>query len=712
MKDPGPRILDPRPRPRMHGIEGFLRDLALALCAAGLLGALLRRLNQPAVLGYLLAGALIGPNVPLPLVASQETVQTLSELGVVLLMFSLGLEFSVRKLIRVGVPAALVTAADVGLMVWLGYQAGRFFGWSAQESVFAGGVIAISSTMIVARTFAEEDVEPRTKELVYGILVLQDVAAILLIALLAGAGAGSATDGVAIQAGGVALGALKLVAFLLVLAAGGLLVVPRLVRAVVHTQNREMLVVSTVGIAFALAIFAKAFGYSAALGAFLAGSLAAESGEGRILERLVRPLRDLFGAIFFVAIGMLIDPTLIAAHWRAIVALAALVLLAKTVGISLACLWTGNGVRNSVRAGMSLAQIGEFSFLVAAAATGGVGGEAPSFLVSVAVGVCVLTTVTTPWMVRASDPVSRFVERALPRGLRSMLALYEVRLRRLRSGLSGRRSWSRMRRLSVLVCLDAALLAGLLIGVSLSLDSLVAGTRRYAGLPEPWARWAIVTLTFLAALPFVAGIVRAARELGLLLAAESRRGSRSRSGRGILLAGLELALLAAVGLPLFALTQPFLALVPDAPILAAALGLAAVAAWFGARARDLRAHAGSEMLLEALSVTSSDRGGSAVRQARELFPDLRELVPFEIAPDHGAVGHDLAALDLRRRTGVAVVSIQRGADSLPLPNGAESVGEGDVLVLSGAPAAIEAACAVLRNGPRESAPSEGARAAA
>jgi CPA2 family monovalent cation:H+ antiporter-2 len=277
-------------------------DLATVLGVAALTTLLFRRLKQPVVLGYLLAGLIVGPNVPIPLVAAPENVQTLAELGVILVMFSVGLEFDFRKLAREGLPAVVLGVFQAGVTTWLGFLAGRALGWGIQESTLVGAALAVSSTMIIAKLFQEQGGGDGFRGLVLSVGLLQDLYAILLLAGMDTSSAASGGIGWALARVGLFLAGL--------LALGGLLLPPLLRWAADHGRD-ETLLVASVGACFTCAVMAAKSGCSPALGAFGAGMLAATSRRGRPIERLVLPLRDMFGAIFFVAVGMLLDPRLL-----------------------------------------------------------------------------------------------------------------------------------------------------------------------------------------------------------------------------------------------------------------------------------------------------------------------------------------------------------------------------------------------------------------
>src|SRR6266550_7322507 len=464
----------------MQDAHAFLTSLTVVLAVAAVTTVVFQRLRQPVVLGYIIAGLIVGPHVPIPLVADPNVVQTLSELGVILLMFSLGLEFSLRKLMAVGPTAGLTALLQSSLMVWLGFTIGRLFGWTTLESLFAGAVIAISSTTIIAKAFEEQGIRGKLRELVVGVLIVEDLIAVLLMAVLTAIASGSG-----LAAGPLAATIGRLAAFLVGLVGFGLLLVPRAIRAISRLNRRETTLVASIGICFTIALLAQAFGYSVALGA-LAGSLVAESGEEKQIERLVEPVRDVFGAVFFVSVGMLIDPALVARHWPAVVVLTAAVVIGKVVGVSLGAFLTGSGMRTSVQAGLSLAQIGEFSFIIA-----GLGlalHATREFLYPVAVAVSALTTLLTPWMIRASEPIAAWVDRKLPRPLQTFGALYGSWLEELRSRRPAATAMTGLRRLLRLLVLDATLIAALIMVTSASMRGVVAFARDRVGLPELVAR--------------------------------------------------------------------------------------------------------------------------------------------------------------------------------------------------------------------------------
>src|SRR5712671_308204 len=295
----------------MHG-AAFLQDLAVVMIVAGLVTIICHRFKQPVVLGYIIAGVIIGPHTPpFPLIRDKETIDTLSELGVILLMFSLGLEFSIRKLRQVGGTAFIAAFLEILLMVWIGYEIGRLFGWSIMDSIFLGAMLSISSTTIIVKALADlGKTKEHFAEFIFGILIIEDLLAIVMIAMLSGI---AMTGTLSVTNLGVTVG--KLVIFLVFVLVIGLIAVPPLLGYVAKFKSNEMLLITVLGLCFGSSLLAAKLGYSVALGAFIIGAVVAEARQIHRIEILTEPIRDMFSAVFFVAIGLLIDPKLLLQYW-------------------------------------------------------------------------------------------------------------------------------------------------------------------------------------------------------------------------------------------------------------------------------------------------------------------------------------------------------------------------------------------------------------
>jgi monovalent cation:H+ antiporter-2, CPA2 family len=404
--------------------QNFLEDMALVLCVAAIATDLCQWLHQPLVVGYLLAGMVVGPHVP-GVYANVDRIQLVSDLGVILLVFSIGLGFKFRKLTRLAPTAGLVAVVQVVSMIGLGYLVGRLMGWTPWQSLVAGSMVSISGAVILAKAFEEARVDPRVRELVFGVVLCEDVVAILLLAVLTTMANGGAES---LHAFSITAGLLS--TFIIVLILIGLFTVPYLVRGVARFQRRETLLITSVGLCFAFAMIAERAGYTVALGAFLAGSLVAESGKGKEVEALIEPVRDIFGAIFFVSVGMLIDPGLLARQWPALAALTVVVLAGKIISVSLASVAIGERPDTALKSGFAMAQIGVFSFLIAQ--VGARGAAASSFLYSLAVGISTITAFLSPFLIRASNPASVWIERHLPEPVLNAVTQYDGWLDRAR----------------------------------------------------------------------------------------------------------------------------------------------------------------------------------------------------------------------------------------------------------------------------------------
>jgi CPA2 family monovalent cation:H+ antiporter-2 len=666
----------------------FLRNLALVLCAAAFTAVVFQRLRLPIIFGYLAAGMLVGPHLPIPLVADERMIHALSELGVILLMYSLGLEFSFRKLMKIGATAGVAALAETTMMFGLGYALAGILGWSAIEQAFTGAIVAISSTTVIARTFAEQGVHGKLREIVFGILIVEDLIAILLIAILSAIAAGG---GVSIAA--IGLTGIRLATFLAVLITVGLLILPRMMRFIVDLNRKETTLIAGVGICFAAALLALAFGYSVALGAFIAGSLVAESGHGHQIEKLIEPIRDMFVAIFFVAVGMLIDPSVLAEHWGAVLAVTALVLIGKIVSVSMGVFLTGNSLPKAVRSGMSLAQIGEFSFIIAG--VGVAAGAIRPFLYPVAIAASAITSLTTPILVRRADLFSQQVDRVLPHALQTFVSLYGTWMEQLRSGNNAGGS-TQTTRLLRLVLLDVLVLIGLIVAAGAERGRLAVLMQGWFGLSVRASDMVVVLLAVIAAIPFIVGLVRMTRALATVLAvralpAPSSRLDRAEAPRRALIATLHFGILMGFALPVIAVLQLFVPRLSALGVLLALLAFLGFAVWRSAGNLYGHARAGAEVIVMAL--TQHDRARASEAELTQTMEHVATMLPglghpgaVRLSANSPAVGRTLGELDLRGITGATVLAITRqnekGAQAI-VPTGKERLRDGDLLALAG-----------------------------
>jgi CPA2 family monovalent cation:H+ antiporter-2 len=700
----------------VHDVHHFLAALTAVLGVAALTTVLFQRLRQPVVLGYILAGLIVGPHVPVPLVADRQIVQTLAELGVILLMFALGLEFSLRKLVQVGPSAGLTGIVQCSIMLWLGFVLGRLFGWTALESAFAGGIVAISSTTIIAKAFDELKIGGALRSLVVGVLIVEDLIGILLMAVLT-----PLAKGAGVSATELAMTVVRLVLFLGALLAVGMLVVPRLVRWIRRLDRPETTLVSALGICFGVALLANAFGYSVALGAFIAGSLVAESGEEKYVEHLIQPVRDMFAAIFFVSVGMLLDPAVLVRYWPAILAFTGLVIVGKLASVSFGAFLSGQSPRTSIQAGMSLAQIGEFSFIIAGL---GLSLEATGdFIYPLAASVSALTTLTTPWLIRASGPVASFVDRKMPRPLQTVASLYGSWLERVRSAPDHRTTAAQVRRVARALAVDAVVIATLVIGATLGAGRAGRALADRLGIDPPIAHWMVVATAGAAAIPFCAGVLRNSRRMGLTLAASALPAAApgqtdlAAAPRRALVVMLQLGAVLITSLPILAVTQPFLSGAPGLAILAVLLAVLGISFWRSVTNLQGHVRAGAQVIVDNLAQQArGDRQApaaphpqqppphpdDALQQLRALLPGLGEPVAFQLEASSPALGKTLAALNVRGLTGATVLAIWRPEGGV-VPTSREVLRPGDVLALAGSREAVALARQLLSGAPAEAA---------
>lgn len=395
----------------------LVRDLAVILISAGVFTIISKALKQPLILGYIVAGILIGPHVDFYFgISSTEAVHQWAEIGMIFMMFGLGLEFSFKKLLKVG-KGAIITAGCKFLGVFvMGFVTAQAMGWSTMESIFLGGLLSMSSTTVIVKCFDELGLKSKPyAQVAFGTIILEDLIAILLMVLLTSLAVSKGFAG-----GEMAFNLAKLAFFLILWFLVGIFVIPTLLKKAKKYLNSEILLIVSIGLCFGMVAIASAVGFSSALGAFVMGSILSETIEGERIDKVVTPLKDLFGAIFFVSVGMMVSPADIVAHWATILIITLLVWVSDIIFVTLGGVLAGKGLENGLHTGFSLAQLGEFGFIIA-----GVGcslGVMRGFIYPVIIAVSVITTFTTPYLIRAAGPAYSFLSRHLPQGLLQKLS--------------------------------------------------------------------------------------------------------------------------------------------------------------------------------------------------------------------------------------------------------------------------------------------------
>ena len=409
-------------------LEPLISDLGLILMTAGIAVLIFKKLKQPLVLGYLIAGFLAGTHFDFfPSVKDVKSVEVWAEIGVIILLFSLGLEFSFKKLMKVGGTASITAVTQIITMVLMGFMVGQWMGWSQMDSIFLGVILSISSTTIILKTFDELGVKAKKfAGIVIGSLIVQDIVAILMMVLLSTVAVSQKFSGTELL-----MSILKLVFFLTAWFMGGIFFIPSLLKKAKHLLTDEMLLIISLALCLMMVILASDVGFSPALGAFIMGSIIAETTQAEHIEHLVKPVKDLFGAIFFVSVGMLIDPVTLYEHAIPVVILTFVTIFGQSISSTIGALISGQALKQAVQTGMSLSQIGEFSFIIAT--LGMSMNVTSSFLYPIVVAVSAITTFTTPFMVKMAVPFSEFLERKLPRKWVKNIARYSTNAQAIRS---------------------------------------------------------------------------------------------------------------------------------------------------------------------------------------------------------------------------------------------------------------------------------------
>ena len=402
----------------MH-LPELISDLAIMLLTAGVVTVIFKKIKQPLVLGYIVAGFLIGPYMPFFFtVADSASISTWSEIGVIVLMFGLGLEFNLHKLAQVGGTAIITALTEVGGMLLIGFGVGQLLGWGIMDSVFLGGMLSMSSTTIIIKAFDELGVRNQGfAQLVFGTLVIEDIAGIFMMIILSTLSVSQSISG-----GALAMKLALLVLYLALWLILGIYLLPTLMNKATPLMNDETLLVSSLGICFGMVLLANALGFSSALGAFMAGSLLAGTVHAERVEHLTSGVKDLFGSVFFLSVGMMLDPAMIVKYIVPILIITLVTLVGKLIFSSLGVLLSGQTLKNAVHCGCSLAQIGEFAFIIAS--LGLSLGVIADYIYPIIVSVSIITTLTTPSFIKGSDKLYEWLEKVLPSRLTEKLARY------------------------------------------------------------------------------------------------------------------------------------------------------------------------------------------------------------------------------------------------------------------------------------------------
>lgn len=682
---PSHRKLSPK---TMHSVA-FLQDLAVVMIVAGVVTLIFHRLKQPVVLGYIIAGVIIGPHTPpAALIHDRAAIDTLAELGVILLMFSLGLEFNLRKLTQVGASALIAALMEIFLLFWVGYEIGRFFHWSLLDGIFLGAMLSMSSTTVIIKVLGELGrMKERFAQLIFGILVIEDILGIAMIALLSGI---AMTGRLGVGDVGLTLG--KLGIFLTVTLVAGLITVPRLLGYVARFRSNEMLIITVLGLCFGVSLLAAKLGYSVALGAFVIGAVIAEAREIHRVEALLEPVRDMFSAIFFVAIGLLIDPGMLITHWQPVVVITVAVIVGKVLACSFGAFVGGNDTRTSLRVGMGLAQIGEFSFIIASL---GVTLKVTSdFLYPIAVAVSAITTLLTPYLIKSADGVVTGFDRLAPRPLASSLELYTLWVGRLGSERKRSLASKLARRWIWQMALNGVLVAGVFISAGF-LERRRPGWMAGLGLGEEGLKAALWLAAVVICLPLFIATFRKLQALGLLVAETkvnpAAAGERTAPIRAVVAQIVPIAGTVVLGVFVLALSSTLL---PSLEVFLVLLVVVGFVAWLRWRS-FIRIYSRAQAALEeTFAQPTAGRQGPTAVSSRSLW-DEADVEVVELAAGTVVVGKLIREIELRSRTGASIVGIERDGLKVINPGPDEELQAGDQVLLVGTRPQLGAAKAAL-----------------
>lgn len=642
-----------------HHLQPLISDLGLILMTAGIAVLIFKMLKQPLVLGYLIAGFLAGNHFDFfPSITEMKSVEVWAEIGVIILLFSLGLEFSFKKLMKVGGTASITAITQIITMVIIGYLVGQWMDWSKMDSIFLGVILSISSTTIILKTFDELGVKAQKfAGIVIGSLIVQDIVAILMMVLLS-------TIAVSQQFSGseLLMSVLKLIFFLTAWFVGGIFFIPTLLKKAKHLLTDEMLLILSIALCLSMVIFASNVGFSPALGAFIMGSIIAETTQAEHIEHLIKPVKDLFGAIFFVSVGMLINPAMLYEHAIPVAILTIITIVGQSVSSTIGALLAGQPLKQSVQTGMSLSQIGEFSFIIAT--LGMTLNVTSSFLYPVVVAVSAITTFTTPFMVKFAEPFSHYLERKLPKKWVKNINRYSMNAQAINSVST----WQKVLQAYITqIVLHTIIIVALILLSSEYVAPLVADTRFGNALA------ALLTLIVIAPFLWALSLRRVAVEEVEIL-------WEQRKYRGALL----MMILIRMSLGLFFVG--FLLNIFFSPLVAFIALVIAVALYqlFPKKLNE-QYHKIENHFLKNLN----DRENKKLdRRYANLMPWDGHMSTFDIGRESNLAGKSLEELRIRELLGINIAYIKRGDVTISIPSKNERLFPGDEICVIGTDAQV------------------------
>lgn len=633
----------------MSHLAPLIADLALILICAGIMTLLFKKLKQPLVLGYVVAGFLASPHLVFtPSVMDTANIQTWADIGVIFLLFALGLEFSFKKIVKVGGAAIIAACTIIFCMIFVGIAVGNAFGWKRMDCIFLGGMIAMSSTTIIYKAFADLGIlKKQFTSLVLSVLILEDILAIVLMVMLSTMAVSHNFEG-SEMLGSIA----KLLFFLILWFVVGIYLIPEFLKRCRKLMSEETMLIVSLGLCFGMVVLAAHTGFSAAFGAFIMGSILAETVEAEHIERLVKPVKDLFGAIFFVSVGMMVDPNMIVEYAVPIVVITLAVLVGQSLFGTLGMLLSGQTLKTAMQCGFSLTQIGEFAFIIASL---GVSLKVTSdFLYPIVVAVSVITTFFTPYMIRLAEPAYDFVDRHLPEKWKSFLTRYSSSS----TTLNHESLWKRL--IFALVRITVVYSIICIAVIALSFRFLVPLCQEH--LPGIWGSLTAAFVTLLVMSPFLRAImIKKNHSVEFVTLWNDNRGNRAP-----LVATIVLRILLGVSFVMFVMGGLFKISV------GLLLGMAILLVTVMILSRQLKKQS---ILIErkflqnlrSRDIRAEYLGEKKPEYAGRLLSRDLHLTDYEVPGEATWAGKTLAELNFGKKYGVHVVSILRGKKRINIP---------------------------------------------
>ena len=652
----------------MSELPELVQDLALILVVAGFVTLLFKKLKQPLVLGYIVAGFLVSPHMSYTMsVVDKDDIQTWADIGVIFLLFSLGLDFSIKKILKMGASPIIAACTIIFSMMLLGVIVGHSFGWKEMDCIFLGGMVAMSSTTIIYKAFSDMGLTQQGfASTVMSVLILEDILAIVMMVMLSTVASGNSPDGVQL------LGSIMKIGFFLVLwFVVGLFAIPLFLRSVRKILNSETLLIVSLGFCCLMAVISTQVGFSAAFGAFVMGSILAETVEADKIIRLVDPVKNLFGAIFFVSVGMLVKPDVIVEYAIPILLLVITILVGQALFGTLGYLLGGQTLKNAMRCGFSMAQVGEFAFIIAT--LGKSLGVISEFLYPVVVAVSVITTFLTPYMIRAAEPCYNVLIKHLPK--RWVRRLTHIQTNNAGESASTNNLWKVLMKKMIFNTLIYGILSAAVIAIMFSAALPICRNLSIKWTGSHWIGNAVcgfLTILFIA--PFLRSIVMKQNHSEAFKALWTDR----RINRLPLTATILARVLIALSFIFYICN--YLTRFKNALMIAVAVGLLILmllSRWLKKRSITL------ERLfiqnLQSRDIEAQKQGKKKPLFANHLIDRDIHIANLELPDDSLWAGKTLYSLKLRNRFGVHISSILRGSKHINIPNGGTILFPGDKL---------------------------------